>query len=272
MKTDMIPRGVSRLTQCNYGLSKLPFRGPLRPTGGRYVAFLGGSETFGKYIPEPFPDRIETAIGEVCVNLGCQSAGPDAFLHDTAVQSLCHDAAAIVIQLLGATRLSNSFYKVHPRRNDRFIAPTDKLIALYPEIDFAEISFTGHLIARLHAVDNERLILVRDHLTKTWVRRMQTLVGQAKGPVFLLWLASRAPQAASMGICPSSHPAFVTRKMIEALRPYVADIIEVVGERGTTDGMQFAPLDTLAAEEMLGIKAHEAAAKALRAPLIHALG
>jgi hypothetical protein len=69
--------------------------------------------------------------------------------------------------------------------------------------------------------------------------------------------------------------------MIEGLRPYVSDIVdivdivevgEVVAERGTTGCMQFAPLGSLAAEEMLGKAAHEAAAKALRRPLIRALG
>jgi hypothetical protein len=85
MKIDMILRGVLRLMSCNYGLLKLPFRGPRRQTDGRYVSFLGGSETFGKDITKLFPDHVETAIGEVCVNLGCQSAGPDAFLHDAAI-------------------------------------------------------------------------------------------------------------------------------------------------------------------------------------------
>ena len=251
MKIDMIPRGVLRLMSCNYGLLKLPFRGPRRQTDGRYVSFLGGSETFGKDITKQFPDHVETAIGEVCVNLGCQSAGPDAFLHDTAIYSLCHDAAATVIQLPGATDLSNSFYKVHPRRNDRFIAPTDKLIALYLGIYFAEISFTGHLISRLCSVDSDRFELVRKQLAATWTRCLKALVGRANGPAILLWLASRAPQDASTGIHPACHPAFVTRKMIEGLRPYVRDIVEVVAERGTTGGMQFAPLVSLAAEEML---------------------
>ncbi len=271
MKTDMIPRGALRLTPCTYGISKLSFRGPRRPTDGRYVAFLGGSETFGKYISKPFPELIETAIGEVCVNLGCQSAGPDVFLHDTAIQSLCHDAAMTVIQLPGATNLSNAFYKVHPRRNDRFIAPTEKLIALYPEIDFTEISFTGHLIARLRAVDEDRFKLVRQQIETTWVRRMKTLVGQVNGPVVLLWLASRTPQQESEGVDPSGQPAFVTRDMVEALRAYVVDIVEVVAERGETDGMSFAPLDTLAAQDMLGLAAHQAAASALRAPLLHGM-
>ena len=183
-----------------------------------------------------------------------------------------------MIQLPGATDLRNSFYKVHPRRNDRFIAPTDKLIALYPEIYFAEIAFTGHLILRLCAIDSDRFELVRKQLAATWTRCLKALVGRANGPTILLWLASRAPQDASTGIHPACHPAFVTRKMIEGLRPYVSDIVEVVevgevvAERGTTGGMQFAPLGSLAAEEMLGKAAHEAAAKALRRPLIRALG
>ncbi|MCF2871851.1 DUF6473 family protein [Octadecabacter sp. G9-8] len=263
MKTEIRPRGALRLTPCNYGTSRVSFRGPMRPINGRYIAVLGGSETFGKYIAQPFPDLIETAIGEVCVNLGCQSGGPDVFLQDAAIQSLCHDAAATVIQIVGAVNQSNTFYKVHPRRNDRFIAPSEKLKALYPEIDFSEIAFTGHLIARLRAVDEDRFALVRDQLEQTWVRRMKALIGQANGPVVLLWLAPSAPRKVAQG----GEPAFVTRGMLNQLRPYVADIVEVIAEPGCTDGMLFAPLEELTAREAMGPDAHIAAAKALRTPL-----
>lgn len=268
MKTDMRPRGALRLTPCSYGLSKVPFRGPMRPTDGRYIAFLGGSETFAKYIAQPFPDLIETAIGEVCVNLGCQSAGADVFLQDTAVQSLCHDATATVIQVMGAVNQCNAFYKVHPRRNDRFIAPTAKLVALYPEIDFTEIAFTGHLIARLRAVDEDRFAIVRVQLEKTWVRRMKALVGQTDGPVLLLWLAQVRPQHVAQG----GEPAFVTRPMLDQISPYVSDIVEVCAEAGETDGMYFAPLEQLTACETFGPNAHIEVARALRAPLLRGLG
>jgi len=82
MKADIRPKGALRLEPCHYGISKLSFRGPMRPTDGRFVAFLGGSETFAKYIHDPFPNLIETATGEICVNLGCKSAGPDVFLQE----------------------------------------------------------------------------------------------------------------------------------------------------------------------------------------------
>ena len=39
---------------CHYGTSRLLFRGPQRPTDGDFIACLGGTETYGKYIPLPF--------------------------------------------------------------------------------------------------------------------------------------------------------------------------------------------------------------------------
>ena len=44
---------------CRYGHSKLLFRGPRRKLDGAYCAVLGGSETYGKYVREPYPALIE---------------------------------------------------------------------------------------------------------------------------------------------------------------------------------------------------------------------
>jgi len=260
-----------RLSPCTYGLSRLTFRGPRRPTDGRFAAFLGGSDTFARYIHKPFIDQLEASTGAVCVNLGCQAAGPDVYLQDTAVQSMCHDAHVVVIQLVGAANLSNAYYKVHPRRNDRFINPTDRLTTLYPDVDFTEISFTGHLISRLRTVDAARFALVRTCLQATWVTRMRALIDGASGKVILLWFASHEPANESAGTRVTDEPMFVTLKMLDELRAQVADIIKVVMPRGETAGMFFAPLDTLAALDSLGISAHHAAATALHKPLTTAM-
>ena len=168
---------------------------------------------------------------------------------------------------MGATNLSNDFYRVHPRRNDRFIAPTRKLRALYPEVDFAEVAFTGHLIQRLQAVDPGRFLVVRQHLQNTWVERMQTLVAQASGPVFLLWFAARSPETAATD--EGQGPHFVSRTMLEGLRPYVDDVIEAVAPARKTAGMMFPPLEALAAMDCMGVEAHQTAAEALRVPILH---
>lgn len=268
MKTYAIPKGALRLEPCTYGLSKVPFRGPRRPTNGQYIACLGSSDTFAKFVPEPFPALVERELGEVCVNLGCQAAGPDMFLTDTAVQSICHDAAATVIEVLGAANLSNDYYRVHPRRNDRFIAPTDKLRQLYPEVDFTDVAFTGHLLSRLERIDPDRFDTVRSHLQRVWVMRMAGLVAASRGPVFLLWFG---PNGIGTEDGATGQRPFVTADMIESLRPMVEDIIEVVAPMGDTNGMVFAPLDQLAAQSMMGVDAHRSVAKALRYPLTHAL-
>lgn len=268
MKTETKPSGAFRLTSCTYGISRVPFRGPVRPTGGRFVAFLGGSETFAKYVPKPFPDLVETAIGEVCINLGCQSAGPDVFLHDTAVQALCHDAALTVLQVMGAAHLTNRYYKVHPRRNDRFIAPSAALKSLYPEVDFTEFAFVGHLLRKLHDVDTDRFAQVRAVLEATWVRRMKALIGKTRGPVLLLWFADRRPEdAEDMRDAAPGAPVFVNRAMMEKLRACVDDIVEVVAPSGDTSEMVHPPLEQIAAQDMQGVAAHQAAAKALRDPI-----
>lgn len=264
MKSDVRHDNTAKIEPCYYGLSRIACRGPLRPTDGHYIACLGGTDTFGRFIPQPWPDLLEAELGEVCVNLGCPEAGADAFLHDSAIQALCHDAAATIIQVTGAANLSNQYYKVHPRRNDRFIRPTDALIQLYPEVDFTEISFTGHLLARLRTVDEERFAQVLDVLKSTWLCRFEAQIDAARGPVYLLWMSDRAPDDPSRnGHVSPSDPAFIHRPLLEALRPRVTDIIEVVRTPDGTDGMAFRPLDQIMAQHTLGPAVHMQAAQAL---------
>lgn len=263
-----------RITSCSYGVSQVAFRGPRKNCEGRYVACLGGSETFGRYVPRPFPDLLETALGEVCVNLGCQNAGTDLFLRDSATLALAHDAAACVVHLTGAQNQTNRYYRVHPRRNDRFLGPTDALRDLYPEVDFTEIAFTRHLGGVLYRIDPDRFDKVRQELQRVWIRRMKQLLAGITGPVLLLWFADHPPrpEGAVQDIEElREDPALITRAMLDKLRPHVAGLLELCPsekalEQGT-EGMVFAPLDLPAAKSALNVAAHAEAARALTAPL-----
>ena len=64
---------------CRYGSSRLLFRGPKKTPKDPYVAFLGGSETYGKFVTSPFPDLTGPDLGVSHINLGCHNAGLDAF-------------------------------------------------------------------------------------------------------------------------------------------------------------------------------------------------
>jgi hypothetical protein len=227
---------------------RLPLRAPVPAhVGAGHVAVLGGTLTFGQGVARPYPSRLEAELGVPVINLGCRNAGVDAALGDAAVMGLAARAAAVVVQVTGAQAVSNPFYRVHPRRNDRVIAVTDALRRLYPEIDFAPFSFTGHLLRALaeadavalcgggdkgdvHAAGASRFAAVVAGLQAAWVARMRALLrGIGPSRVTLLWVgAPAATGAACVAAAPGWHlhePAFVTHEMIDALRPLAMRLV-----------------------------------------------
>lgn len=250
---------------CHYGGSRLLFRGPRRDLALPFVAALGGTETYGKFIPRPWPDMAEAATGWRMVNLGCVNAGPDAWLADPAVIRVAAGARAAVVQVMGAANLSNRHYAVHPRRNDRFVRAHAPLRALYPEVDFTNFHFTRHLLRTLHDSSPARFAVLAEELRTTWVARMRALIAEVKAPVILLWMGRHAPPAA--GQTSGLDPFLVDARMIAALRPAIADYVEVTispaARAAGLEGMAFAEMERHAAEELPGPLAHAEVAAAL---------
>lgn len=246
---------------CRYGTSKLLFRGPRRQLDGPYVAMLGGTETYGRFVENPYPRLVEDATGLRTVNLGCQNAGVDVFLNDPSVMEICRKAAVTVIQIPGAQNLTNRFYSVHPRRNDRFLAATPELRQLCPDLDFAEIHFTRHLMAELQQTSSDIYLSVVDTLRATWTRQMRALIEQAGRNVVLLWIGTAPP---GTGLLPPAaqapDPLYVTRGMLDSLRPLVETVVEVVVHEPVLDA---GPLGMVHDPE------EEAAAACSANPIVH---
>lgn len=252
---------------CRYGASRVYFRGPKRNLTGRYIAFLGGTETFGKFIEKPFPALVETELGMPCVNFGCVNAGLDVFLNDPKVLSAAAKAQITVVQILGAHNMSNRYYRVHPRRNDRFLTASSLMRSVFRNVDFSEFSFTKHMLNDVYAQADGKFAHIQQELRSAWSARMATLLDKLPGRKMLLWFADHSPPAqlpqASMG----QDPLFVDAKMIEALRPKVDGIAQVQLSKAAltagTAGMRFAGIDQPAAMQMLGPQAHSEAAQLL---------
>ncbi|WP_066818083.1 DUF6473 family protein [Frigidibacter mobilis] len=252
---------------CRYGKSKLLFRGPRRKLEGSYIAALGGSETYGKFVQHPWPDQLERNLGLPVVNFGYPNAGPDVFINEHALIDAAGQARATIIQLTSAQNLSNRFYAVHPRRNDRFLRASVLMKTLFREVDFAEFHFTGHMLTVLKAVSPDKFDLVEQELKAAWVARMKLLLERIEGKTVLLWLTdhrSDGPAPDPLG----AAPHLVDQDMVATIRPFATDLVRVdpapMARDAGIEGMVFAPLDELAARQMAGPEIHAQVAMELR--------
>jgi hypothetical protein len=252
-----------------YAGPRLRFRAPRRDLAHGYVACLGSTETCGSRIARPWPALSEAALGLPCLNLGLPNAGPDVIATDPGLLRMAGSARAVVLQLPGAINLSNRFYRVHPRRNDRFVEAAPALRALYPEVDFTEFHFTRHLVHRLAAISPARFARLRDGMQEAWVSRLAGLLRGLAPPVVLLWLAGRAPQGQPDdpdGPAIGAEPAFVTDAMLAALAPLAAATV-----RAEARGDPRPPVPQGMTATRPGHPAHRAVADALHPVLARVL-
>ncbi len=256
---------------CSYAGSKLSFRGPQRKLEGLYASFLGGTDTYGKFIEQPYPALIEARTGVKCVNFGWPNAGVDVYLNDPGVLMATAQAGLTVLQVPCVANMTNRFYSVHPRRNDRFLEASGTLRTMYGEVDFTEFHFVRHMLSHLQTVSASRFGMLRDEMQTAWVARMQLLLQKIEGDVILLWLSSRRPDEDTDKTEIAYDPSFVTRRMIEKLTHSAARLVEITASDTAkaegTKGMRFSELEATAAGDVLGPTVHYEVADA-QAPLI----
>jgi hypothetical protein len=235
---------------------------------------LGGTETYGKYVPRPYAALVESETGHRMVNLGCVNAGLDVYLNEPAVTQIAASADVVVLQMVGAHNLTNRFYTVHPRRNDRFLAASPQLRSLFREVEFTEFHFTRHMLMTLQAASPERFELVADSLRTAWVARMKQLLARLPTKVVLLWMSGHKPSDPGLPIALNSEPTLVNASMIAAIKPLAAAYVEAVSSTAArargTEGMAFSPLEAPAAAGLPGPAVHEEVAQKL-GPIIDAL-
>jgi len=256
---------------CRYGTSKLLFRGPCRELDRPYCAVLGGTETYGKFVPQPFPALVEKAGGIRMVNLGCMNAGLDVFVNDPAVLEIAARSRVTVVQIVGAQNLTNRFYTVHPRRNDRFLYASPMLRGIFRDVEFTDFHFTRHMLQTLQAVSAERFEVVAEELRAAWVARMIVLLERLPGKTLLLWMAAHPPGQPGKRPDLTLAPILIDAEMIAAVRAHATDCLEVVSSPEAralgVQGMAFAPMDRLAAAEVPGPAVHAEVALVLAARL-----
>lgn len=258
MAYESLGEGALDYLPCRYGKSKLLFRGPRRRMDGDYVAVIGGTETYGKFIEKPFSSLIEDDIQIPAVNFGCVNAGADVFLNDPTVLEACSKARLTIVQVMGAQNMSNRFYAVHPRRNDRFLKASVLMKTVFREVDFTDFHFTRHMLSSIKALSEERFALVEDELKAAWQARMQHLLEKITGKTIVLWIDGSEPDVEG-GL--GADPLFIDQSMMESVRPYCTEVVRVnlskqARAEGVT-GMIYPEMEEPVAKEMMGLRAHQ---------------
>ncbi len=254
---------------CRYGKSKLLFRGPRRRLDGDYLAAIGGSETYGKFVPDPYPALLEQALGQPVANFGYMNAGIDVFVNEPTVIDICSKAMVTVVQLMGAQNTSNRFYAVHPRRNDRFLRASPLMKTIFREVDFTEFNFTRHMLTtlRLHAPDKFPILV--EELRAAWLARMKLLLQRIEGKVLLLWLEPPAHLPVRDDLGPD--PFLVDADLVSRIRPLAAGLVHVqsaaLPASVDASGMVFSELEEPQTHEMPGPACHVEVARALEPAL-----
>ncbi|MCB1366857.1 MAG: hypothetical protein KDK00_03755 [Rhodobacteraceae bacterium] len=272
MKPDRIADGPLDYCLYRYGRSKVLYRGP-RPDFKRpYCAFLGSSETFGKFVATPFPALLQDGLAMPCANFAALNAGVEMYLKDPSILLATAEARVTVIAVMGAHNLSNRFYQVHPRRNDRFVRSSKMLQTLYRGIDCTDIHFTRHLLATLLADDPVKFGIVVEEMKAAWVARMKSLLEAVEGRTILLWAATHAPGERDLD-CPEGlgeDPLFIDQSMMDELSPLATEVVECICKPETktgTNGMRFAACDAGAAAQLPGPDFHAQVAQKLEPAL-----
>jgi hypothetical protein len=267
MTYDILGRGPLDYVPCTYGTSKLVFRGPKRVLTDPYVAFIGGTTTFGKFIQQPFPLLVEHQTGVTSVNFGQANAGLDVFSHEPCILEAAKEARVTVLEVLGAINTSNAYYRVHPRRNDRFLRPERQLQHLYPDVDFSQFNFVRHMLRHLYHADARQFSTLQKDIQALWMLQMRELLPHLSPEVVLIRFgggefAGRWMEEGSGGA------AMVTDSMLDELGGSVSALVDVSVDRGDPKplgaGMVFDMMEQPAARAVHSPAVHNAASQALR--------
>ncbi|MEX1663223.1 DUF6473 family protein [Thioclava sp. 15-R06ZXC-3] len=257
---------------CRYGKSKLLFRGPCRSLTGEYVAALGGTETYGKFVTNPWPTLLEERLGLPVVNFGYMNAGADVFVNEPQIVEASRAARLNVVQLMGAQNMSNRFYAVHPRRNDRFLRASSLMRSIFRGVDFTEFNFTRHMLTALKTREPDKFEALIDELRIAWGLRMRALLDCIEGHKVLLWLGEYRPRGHQDPL--GAEPLLVTAAMVDELRPFADEVVRVepsiMARSAGTSGMHFAAMEEPAAQMLPGPMVHSEIAEAL-APVVRRL-
>lgn len=200
---------------------------PERLEEGRYIACLGGAQTFGCFCNKPFTRLLQEALNFPVVNYGVGGAGPSFFLQQEKIFGTLNKAVCTIIQVMSGRSESNSVFDTGglayiTRRSDGCRLGAREA---YQRLLWRKMIFGRKDLKRIIAETREN-----------WIRNYQSLIEKIEGPVVLFWFAKRKPDYRERYFHVSAllggFPHLVNREMLLAIKDEADDYVRCVTDRG----------------------------------------
>lgn len=216
----------------DYNLYTIPgfgytLRGPqIREDATRFATILGAGQSFGVLVRDPYSHKLSRTFSMEVMNLSVGGSAPTLYLRSKAAIEASNQSSLCIIQILSARSSQSSYFESRGGKN--MLRPRGSKLPFVPG-DTAFRSLFAHEPSTIPPI-------VIGELRANWIKEMLQLLGLIKIPKILLWFSKRSPDLpesfANFDEASGAFPHFVNRAMIDEIRPYADDYVEVVSSHG----------------------------------------
>lgn len=223
---DMVDYQIWKLWMPQRGLA---VRGP-RPQNIKpktYCVSLGAADTFGRFVPQPYPQLLAKALDLSSLNLGFAGVGPSFYnqaRNQTLIQ-LVNNAQFATISIFSGRSQSNSKFTTAWRSQEQYCLENGQTMPA----DYAYQQL-------LEDSDRATIAALVEETRSRYLKEFIQLLEKITVPKVLLWFARRSPDYTltydSILNLFGGFPHLINRDMVNALKPYCDDYVEYVSSIG----------------------------------------
>ena len=244
-----------------YDFQGLELRGP-KLDNSKYIAYIGASQTFGRYCQEPYPNILGKRLNMGTLNFGIGGKGPTYFLRNKTILEAVNRAELVIIQVLSGRSIDNSVFESRDGGMEGIRLIDGKKMRV--DYVFSQL-ISGKDKRGLSREFMENLV---KETRENYVTATIELLRAIQPPKVLLWLSTRTPEYKEIyGLTPyqkfrkgfstfleklsngkmgffrrhtntyvnnllAEFPHLVNREMIEAIKPHGDRYVEYVSKAG----------------------------------------
>ena len=202
-------------------------RGPRAAPGRRYASILGAGQSFGVLVRDPYAHKLARDLSMEVMNLSVGGSAPALYLNNPAAIAAANASALCIIQILSGRSSRSSYFESRDGKN--MLRPRGSTLPFVPGDTAYEAMFAHHPRPLPQIVIGE--------VRANWTKEMLQLLALIRVPKVLLWFSERSPDALPESFetyrqAAGKFPHFVTRAMIDDIRDYADEYVEVVSSRG----------------------------------------